>query len=209
VINRLNTNNSTFSKEANYENYDIRVIRNSHEIINEISRQIEASNEISVCTICNGGLEFSYNNFFEKVIAKQNSDGHNGTRFVSELAHNNLEIAKRFTDSGIQLRHARIRKLPPLSFSIIDKQVAITIDTMENGTNFQSLIVSNDPGYLNHFKNIFNHLWVNGVDAQIRIKDIEEERETDDEIAEAKHYIDEVLEEINNMKNRSRTGRRI
>lgn len=164
---------------------------------------IEVSNKISVCTICNGGLQFSYNNFFIDLKRKALARG-NSIRFVSELDRNSINIAKVFIDGGIQLRHAKIRKLPPLSFSVTDKQIATTIDMMENGANFQSLIISDDPSYLNHFKKIFEQIWINGIDARVRIADVEEGGESDDEIAEAKHYINEILEEINNMKNNAR-----
>jgi hypothetical protein len=45
---------------------------------------------------------------------------------------------------------------------------------------------------------------MDGIDARIRIADVEEGKETDDEIAEAKHYINEILEEINNLKNNAK-----
>lgn len=35
-------------------------------------------------------------------------------------------------------------------------------------------MVSNDPNYVNHFHSIFEELWKNGVDAEIRISSIEE-----------------------------------
>jgi hypothetical protein len=72
---------------------------------------------------------------------------------------------------------------------------------MENGKNTQSLLIGNDPMYLNHFRDIFKELWKNAIKATDRIKDIEEGRETDDELADAKYYLNEVLEEISNMKN--------
>ena len=50
--------------------------------------------------------------------------------------------------------------------------------------------------YLNHFRDIFKELWKNTIKATDRIKDIEEGRETDDELADTKYYLNEVLEEI-------------
>jgi two-component system, OmpR family, sensor histidine kinase VicK len=38
----------------------------------------------------------------------------------------------------------------------------------------QSLLVSNEPAYINHFASIFGELWKNGIDASDRIRDIEE-----------------------------------
>jgi hypothetical protein len=60
---------------------------------------------------------------------------------------------------------------------------------------------------LNNFRNIFEELWKNGIKAIDRIKDIEEGRETDDELADAKHYLNEVLEEISNMEKQRKSIR--
>jgi hypothetical protein len=38
--------------------------------------------------------------------------------------------------------------------------------------------------------------WKSGINAVDRIKDIEEKRESDDELADAKHYLNEVLFEV-------------
>ena len=37
----------------------------------------------------------------------------------------------------------------------------------------QNLLVSNEPAYVNHFHFIFEDLWVKGIDAEDRIRDIE------------------------------------
>jgi two-component system, OmpR family, sensor histidine kinase VicK len=142
VISSTNTKQNKTGEITDYGGYEIKLIRDPEEIINEINRQIDVSDKLSVCTICNGGLQFSYNNFFIDLKRKALGDNYNRIRFVSELDKNNIDIAKKFIDGGIQLRHAKIRKLPPLSFSVTDKQITTTIDMMENGTNFQSLIIS-------------------------------------------------------------------
>jgi two-component system, OmpR family, sensor histidine kinase VicK len=45
---------------------------------------------------------------------------------------------------------------------------------MEEGKLVQSLLVSNEPGYLRHFSSVFEELWRNGIEARERIKEIEE-----------------------------------
>ena len=45
---------------------------------------------------------------------------------------------------------------------------------MEGGDIARSILVSNEPAYVNHFHSIFEELWKNGVDAKIRIVDIEQ-----------------------------------
>ena len=44
---------------------------------------------------------------------------------------------------------------------------------MEDGKQIQSLLLSSEPAYVNHFKTIFEELWKNGIDVEDRIKDIE------------------------------------
>jgi hypothetical protein len=43
-------------------------------------------------------------------------------------------------------------------------------------------------------------VWNNRINATDRIKDIEEGRQTDDEIAYAKRYLNELLEQTNSIK---------
>lgn len=170
----------------------------------EISRQIEVSNELLICTTA-GELQFTHTNLFgamKKVLAILNKGEHNGIRFISDLNRDNVNVAKMYTDAGVQLGHAKI--LPTMSFHVTDKHIATTIEKLTSGTNVQSLLISDDPTYLSHFKNIFEELWENGIDATDRIRDIEEGRETDEELANTKHYIKEVLEEVTSMKHRAK-----
>ncbi len=72
----------------------------------------------------------------------------------------------------MNIRH--IKNMPPLSFGVSDKEVALTIEKMEGGNVSQSFLISNEPLYVNHFNSLFEELWKNGVDATDRIRDIEE-----------------------------------
>jgi two-component system, OmpR family, sensor histidine kinase VicK len=45
---------------------------------------------------------------------------------------------------------------------------------MEEGSKFQNLIISTESAYIKHFASIFEELWRNSIDADQRIKDIEE-----------------------------------
>jgi hypothetical protein len=187
-------------KEPN-QHYEIKIIKNPEEIIKELISLDERSNEVLTCTTA-GGMQLVYTYCFnvkKKLLDKQKEGKHRGIRYISEINKDNIELAKIFVDFGIQLRHAKV--LPLMSFVLTDKEIAATIEKMENGKNTQSLLIGNDPMYLNHFRNIFEELWKNAIKATDRIKDIEEGRETDDELADAKHYLNEVLEEISNMKN--------
>jgi two-component system, OmpR family, sensor histidine kinase VicK len=61
-----------------------------------------------------------------------------------------------------------------LSFGVSDKKIAVTIEKMKEGKVVQSLLLSNEPKYLEHFSTVFQELWENGIDAMERIREIEE-----------------------------------
>ena len=78
---------------------------------------------------------------------------------------------KVFLDAGIRVRH--VKNLPSMSFGVSDREIAATIEKTEDGKQIQSLLLSSEPAYVNHFKTIFEELWKNGIDVEDRIKDIE------------------------------------
>ena len=45
---------------------------------------------------------------------------------------------------------------------------------MEYGKISQSFLISTEPFYIEHFNSLFDEIWKNGVDAKVRIADIEE-----------------------------------
>lgn len=166
--------------EEGVVHYETKVIDNSAEIIHEISRMTENSVELSSC-LAPGGLQYSYDYFFKikkKLIEKQKRGKHKGVRYVSILDRDNLDLAKTMMDAGIQIRY--VKNLPPMSFGVSDKQIAATIEKMEGGRVVQSLLVSNEPSYIMHFRSLFEELWKNGVDGANRIKDIEAGWESQD-----------------------------
>ena len=97
-------------------------------------------------------------------------------RWITTIYKENLNLVKVFLETGIEMRH--IKNLPPLSFGISEKEVAITIGNIEGGNASQSFLISNEPSYLNHFNSLFEELWNDGVDAKDRIRDIEEGTES-------------------------------
>jgi two-component system sensor histidine kinase VicK len=154
--------------------YETKVLENPAEIIREIGMMTESSNVLSTC-VTSGGLQYSYNHFFEvkkKLLEKQKRGEHKGIRYVTNIDKDNVNLAKIFLDSGIQMRH--VKNLPPMSFGVSNKQVAATIETMDGGKMIQSLLISNEPTYIKHFHSIFEELWKNGINARDRINDIEE-----------------------------------
>ena len=151
-----------------------KVINEPNTIIEEIIRINESSNDMSVCATA-GGMQFTYSHFFEvtnRLLDRYRKGEHKGIRYISNIDRDNVDMAKLFLDSGIQLKH--VNNLPPVSFGLSDKQIGATIEKMELGKTVQSLLISNEPLYVNHFKSIFEELWKNGVDAKSRIHDIEQ-----------------------------------
>jgi signal transduction histidine kinase len=61
-----------------------------------------------------------------------------------------------------------------MSFGISDKEIALTIEKMDDGKVVQSLLISNETLYLKHFSSIFEEFWRNGTDAVDRIRELEQ-----------------------------------
>ena len=74
----------------------------------------------------------------------------------------------------MEYRLKHVKNLPPMSFGVSDKEMGATIENLEEGNAFQSLLISNEPLYIKHFASIFEELWKKGIDAADRIRDIGE-----------------------------------
>ncbi len=154
--------------------YETRIIEDDQEIVKEIGRLTASSSELCTCLTA-GGMQYSYNHFFEikkKLLDKQKKGEHKGIRYISNIDKDDMNLAKILLDAGIKIRH--VKNLPPMSFGVSDKEIAATIEKMEGDKNVQSLLLSNEPVYVNHFYYIFEELWKNGIDVKGRIGDIEE-----------------------------------
>ena len=153
--------------------YETRIIDDAQEIVKEFGRLTASSSEFCIC-LTSGGMQYAYNHFFEikkKLLDKQKKGEHKGIRCITNIDKDNMNLAKILLDAGINIRH--LNNLPPMSFGVSDKEMAATIEKMEGGKNVQSLLLSNEPVYMNHFYYIFEELWKNGIDAKDKIGDIE------------------------------------
>jgi signal transduction histidine kinase len=152
-----------------------RILYDHDEIIKEIKRKNNSANKLSICTGF-GGMQMSYDYLFDSyksVVDKHQKEGGgegDGLRWMTNVNKESLNLVKIFLNSGIQIRH--IKNMPPISFGVSDKEVAITIEKMEGGKMSQSFLISNDPLYAIHFNSAFEELWKNGIDAEDRIRDI-------------------------------------
>ena len=66
---------------------------------------------------------------------KQKRGEHRGIRYVTIIDKDNLKLVRKYLEFGIRVRH--VRKLPPMSFGISDKEIAATIEKMESGKRVQ------------------------------------------------------------------------
>jgi signal transduction histidine kinase len=158
--------------------YETVMIDNPQEVIKEISHLTANSKELATC-LTSGGIIYSHEHFFDlkkKLLDKQRKGEHKGIRYVTYINNQNINLVKLYLDHGIKIKH--VQNLPPMSFGFSDKKIAVTIEKMEDGKSIQSLLLSNEPHYLKHFVSIFEELWRNGIDAAVRIKEIEEGIET-------------------------------
>src|SRR5215211_7557917 len=155
---------------------EIKVLQNVDEILKKGKDILENSTKFLACSKFDG-MRLVYNNYFdtyEKIMRNKYRKGeHEGIRWVTSITEkDSADLVRTFLNIGVQIRH--VRNIPPINFSVSDKEMMATIEKMEGGQMAQSLLVSNEPAYIDHFAFIFEELWKNGIDASDRIRDIEE-----------------------------------
>jgi hypothetical protein len=157
---------------------EIRVSQNANEIL-DIEREILAtSNEFNTCLKFNT-MRIIYNNYFDlykETIVKYQNGRHKGIKWITSITDKkSAELARRFVDIGVQIRH--VKNMPPIDFAVSDKQMVATIEKVDSkgvqGGIIQNLLVSRESPYIQHFTSIFEELWNQGIDAIDKIKDVE------------------------------------
>ena len=157
-----------------------RLLEDSDEIFNYMKHVIEDASKRLVCS-SSGGMQLIYDNFFDqykKILDKYRNGKGEGIRWIITIDKDNKELVKIFLNAGVQIRH--LKNLIPMNFAVDDKHFHSTIEKMEGGRMMQSLLVSNELIYINHYRSIFEDLWKNGIDAVLRIKEIEEDTDLAD-----------------------------
>ncbi|MBD0359977.1 MAG: hypothetical protein ICV56_04625, partial [Nitrososphaeraceae archaeon] len=155
---------------------EIKVLQNVDEILKKGKDILENSTKFLACSKFDG-MRLVYNNYFdiyEKVMRNKYRKGeHEGIRWVTSITEkDSADLVRTFLNIGVQIRH--VKNMPPIDFAVSDKEMMATIEKMEGGQMAQSLLVSNEPAYIDHFAFIFEELWKNGIDASDRIRDIEQ-----------------------------------
>jgi signal transduction histidine kinase len=162
-------------EEGRIIHYETRLLKNQDEINNKINNLLETSNELLVCSGL-GGLQLGYDRFLDigkKILTRFKEGKHRGIRLVTtDIGKDKLELVKTLLGMGIEIR--AIKNMLPMNFSVTDKEVHATIERLKDGNIVQSVLVSNEPEYIDHFHSIFEELWSNGIEAKVRIASIEE-----------------------------------
>jgi len=162
-------------EEGKVIRYETKVLKNQEEIGNKIKELLDHSNELLVCSSY-GGLQLGYSRFLDlgkELMDKHRKGEHKGIRLViTAIDRDSAELVKMLLDLGIQIRD--IKNMPPMNFSVTDKELHATIDNMEDCNMLQSVLVSNEPLYLNHFRSVFEKLWENAIDTKTRMASVEE-----------------------------------
>ena len=151
-----------------------RIIDNADEIIRELRRLSDESKEVLSCISAPGGLQYIQDYFVEinkKLIAKQMKGKHKGIRYICNIENkHNANLARKILQDGVKIRHRS--NLPPMSFGITDKEIAVTFERIERGKQVQILLISDEPMYVKYFSKVFEDLWADGIDAQNRLEEI-------------------------------------
>ena len=80
-----------------------------------------------------------------------------------------IDLVRIFLEAGAKVRH--LKNLPIMDFAVDNQYFHATI-RKDAGRLSRTLLISNEPAYVEHFKTIFEELWKDGIDANERIKDI-------------------------------------
>jgi signal transduction histidine kinase len=176
---------------------ETRVLGRPEEILAEMTYMNDRSNEMYICAT-SGGLQFTRNFLFDltkKLLDRQRKGKHHGVKYVTNINSEDLTLVREFLDLGMQIRHAKY--MPPMSFAVSEKEMGATIEKMEGNRMVQSLLMSNEQLYVQHFKSMFDELWKDGIDAAERIKEIEQGVQAAD--IEIMHNPKQALERAWNM----------
>ena len=126
-------------------------------------------------------MQLIYNNFlnsYRKLLDKyKRGESKEGIKWICNIQKESIELVKIFLNMGMQIRH--VKNLTPMNFALGDREINATIEKMEEGKMVQSLLTSNEPVYIKHFHSIFENLWYSGIDATERIKELEQDIESE------------------------------
>ena len=159
--------------ENGIEPPETKVLEDPAEIFNHMKYVIENASKRLICSP-SGAMQKVYDNYFnlyKRILDKHRRGEGEGIRWLTIIDKENKDLVEVFINAGVQVRH--VRNLPPMNFVVDDKHFHATVDKMEGGKIMQSLLTSNESKYVNYYSSLFEELWNKGMDAELRMRDIE------------------------------------
>jgi two-component system sensor histidine kinase VicK len=161
---------------------EIKAVKDPQEILQGTVGLVRRSKQYSVCSV-SAVLLYAHNysfDTFKEILELHRSGKHSGIRWVTNIEDNEdsrlLEVIKTFMELGMQIRH--VTNIPPMSFSISEKETSVTIENMRGGSLNTSAIFSSEPAIVEQFAAIFEELWNKGMNAKERVEEIESQTRT-------------------------------
>jgi signal transduction histidine kinase len=155
--------------------FETKIIDDETEIVKQIIHLAEVSSGISIVSNY-GGMQLIYDRFFDlykKVLEKHSRGEGKGIRWVMTINKENIDLVTKFLKLGMKVRH--VKNLIPINFAVGDHELNATMSAMVGGKMVENLLTSNEPAYVKLFSSMFDQLWKDGLDADFRLKDLEEE----------------------------------
>lgn len=161
---------------------EIRAVKDPREILQDTIGLVRRSRQYSICSVSDG-LLYAHNysfDAFKEILDLHRGGKHAGIRWVTKIEDIEdsrlLEVIKTFMQLGMQIRH--VTTIPPMSFSVSEKEMAVTVENMRGGSLNASAIFSSEPAIVEQFGAIFEELWNRGINAKERIEEIESQTKT-------------------------------
>jgi two-component system sensor histidine kinase VicK len=154
--------------------YETKILANYQEITKQINHLTETSSGLSIVSSY-GGMQLIHNNFldlYKKLLEKYHRGEGRGIKWVMTINKESIELVRKFLELGVKIRH--VKNLTPISFAVGEHELNATLSEMIGGKMVENLLTSNEPIYVRLFTSMFEELWREGVDAEYRIRDIEE-----------------------------------
>ena len=148
-----------------------RLLSDPAEIIGEVKKAMAGSS--SLCTFANSeGLRIALDYFeddYKGIIDRKGG----GIRVLVPIdTQRDAEFVKRGLQIGLEIRH--IDQEPQPSFSVLDSQLFTSMDSMVGSTIVNNVLVTNDPLYIQQYREIFRTKWeADSLDARERVREIE------------------------------------
>jgi signal transduction histidine kinase len=155
--------------------YSTKVIREEEEIFRETKRMLEDTSKRYSIISPSSELVFAQDNLLQQIVTiheKRSSGQHEGLRWITRIDETNIAAAKKLMELGTIIRH--VAQNPIENFGVSEKEVGVIVSIVDANQKRISGLFSNDPLYVEHYTTMFNELWQSGVDASLRIREMEE-----------------------------------